>query len=109
MTQAPLSLPTSDRWVANDGSSDVARHGLAAVYTSAATCLTGPKATVYPPQRGLLRLCRMGSGRPCGTRLRALPPVAREFVYPAEAEPRQCVTVLWFFPQTLPGLDVARR
>jgi len=29
-----------------DGSSDIARHGLAAVCTSAAICLTGPKATV---------------------------------------------------------------
>lgn len=57
---------------------------------------------IYP--RAVLRLSRMGPGRPCGTRLRALPPVAREFVYPAEAEPRQCVTVLWFFPQALPGL-----
>lgn len=29
-----------------DGFSDVARHGLAAVCTSAANCLTGPRATV---------------------------------------------------------------
>ncbi len=37
-----------------------------------------------------------------GTRIRALPPVDREFVYPGFPEPRQCVfTVLWFFPAVL--------